>query len=299
MAPRYRAHEVWPELAERGLYRSHDPSQLLDDDDAESLLNELLSELATGSSIARPPGRRDHVLLDEKLPDLITHTLTKRGLLNEVPDGFSAHDHRVLPMLLAILATRVAHRLEGDGHGWTAATDSEQSVVSGTGIGREGAAREALLLAVPSLPRPRIQSDRDLLKIADFAVANRATLDRWHTQLDSLLQANLDDASCASDALDTYVDNIEELVDTVRADMLQYNLSPVATSLVTVAAPAAASSVLAGNPFSAISGTARVAGKSWRRLRVRVVRRRWRRTQPGRAFLLDAAAHGLLRIPRR
>lgn len=81
--------------------------------------------------------------------------------------------------------------------------------------------------------------------------------------------------------------------------MQTWKLRPVAMSLGAVAAGAAGMTVATGNPgLGAIGGLARAVMTHSKRLLIRVRARRWRRTQPGRAYLLAAAREGLLRVPR-
>lgn len=292
--------EPWPELRILGLYQYHLPRELLArDHDVKGLIAEVELELKNGTVIDPTSGSLD-VLLEGKLPYEVTSELVGRRLLEQTRGGFRGTQPQVVPLLLSIVATRVAHTLSlRPDVTWSAATDKSSTIRRSTGLGQAGASEAALVMAIDGLPQPRISSDHDLVRIGEFAVEHRELLDNWRQQLDALLTQLEQNAEVADDAIDSYVKEVEDLSDQVSADMQAFKLKPVAMSVSAVGAGALAVGAIGGNPVLTLAGGAvRTIVTHTKRIAIRVRAKRWRRTQPGRAYLLAAAQQGLIRTRR-
>jgi hypothetical protein len=274
--------------------------QLLEsDNDHAGLLAEVRFELERGSVIDEAADGTE-LLLRSKVPEDITCALEEEGLLQRTDGGFLERRPQVIAVLLAVLATRVAHTLGAAGEVWSVSTDRQGTLRTSTGLGRPESDQPALLLALNGLPQPRITHDHDLVRLADFALKHAETLARWRVQLGRLLSQLEEGAELRDDAIASYMAEIQELSDKVRADMQQYDLGPTGTAVVTTVASTAAAALVTGNPIvAAIGGVARTVATARKRITIRVRTARWRRRDPGRAYLLEAARAGLLRVPRR
>lgn len=179
--------EPWPELRRLGLYEYHRPGELLTrDDDVVGLADEVDRELVKGTTID-PTSDSSALLIERKVPHDLTTELIRRGLLESTQGGFRGSSPQVVPVLLAIVATRVAHELNlRNGVDWAAATDKLSTLRQSTGLGAARSEGVALVMAVNGLPQPRITSDREVIRLGEFALEHRDLLATWRQQLDVL-----------------------------------------------------------------------------------------------------------------